>query len=102
MAMKKNMVLFEVKSWFEDFFMNLPIVAVVTSIIYAVMVGLPTVIMTIVSSVKNGAFTMMFAGVGYFGAKFCIGSGWTAFAWFVGMYVVAAALIDTVITSIER
>lgn len=102
MAVKKNMVLFEVKSWFEDFFMNLPILAVVTSIIYAFMVGLPTVIMTIVSSVKNGTFTMIFAGVGYFGAKFCIGSGWTAFAWFIGTYVVIVALIDTVITSISR
>lgn len=82
--------------------MNLPIIAAITSIIYAVMVGLPTVIMTIVSSVKNGTFTMMFAGVGYFGAKFCIGSGWTAFAWFVGTYIVIVALIDTVITSIAR
>lgn len=102
MTMKKNMVLFEMKSWFEDFFMNLPIVATITSIIYAVMVGLPTVIMTIMSSVKNGAFTMMFAGVGYFGAKFCIGSGWTAFAWFIGTYVVIVAFADTIITSIER
>ena len=102
MTMKKNMVLFEVKNWFEDFFMNLPILAGITSIIYAVIVGLPTVIMTIVSSVKNGTFIMMFAGVGYFGAKFCIGSGWTAFAWFVGMYVVVVVLVNTIITSIDR
>ena len=102
MAVKKNMVLFEVKNWFEDFFMNLPIISGMIAIVYAVMVGLPTVIITIISSVKNGTFTMMFAGVGYFGTKFCIGSGWSAFAWFVGMYVVAVALIDTVITSIER
>lgn len=45
---------------------------------------------------------MMFASVGYFGTKFCVGSGWLAFAWFIGTYVVIVAFADTIITSIER